>query len=219
MEIPDLPSEGSIDRLVSLLAPFLRICQPKLHGLSNLPADGSLLVGNHTIYGFLDLPFMMAEIWKRRRLAIRGLGEHARYAVPLWRDLLAIGGMVRGTRDNVRALMPARQTILVFPGARASSTSDAVSSTSCCGATASDSPGSRSSTATRSSRSQRWASMTCSMRSSTKTRRYTGSWPAPMKAHGVSDAAGRARGWTDTDPPTRSPVLLARRADRQRPLR
>ena len=59
---------------------------------------------------------MMAEIWKRRRLAIRGLGEHAHYAVPLWRDLLAKGGMVRGTRDNVRALMRDRQTILVFPG-------------------------------------------------------------------------------------------------------
>jgi 1-acyl-sn-glycerol-3-phosphate acyltransferase len=58
----------------------------------------------------------MAEIWKRRRLAIRGLGEHAHYAVPVWRDLLRVGGMVRGTRDNVRALMRDRQTILVFPG-------------------------------------------------------------------------------------------------------
>ena len=112
VEIPDLPSERSIDRLVSLLAPFLRICQPRIYGLSNLPADGSLLVGNHTIYGFLDLPFMMAEIWKRRRLAIRGLGEHAHYAVPLWRDRLANGGMVRGAhrlrsaRD--RAALPDR---------------------------------------------------------------------------------------------------------------
>ena len=59
---------------------------------------------------------MLAEIWKRRRLAIRGLGEHAHYTVPIWRDLLAKGGMVRGTRDNVRALMRDRQTILVFPG-------------------------------------------------------------------------------------------------------
>ena len=116
VEIPELPSERSIDRLVSLLAPFLRICQPRLDGLDNLPADGSLLVGNHTIYGFLDLPFMMAEIWKRRGLAIRGLGEHAHYAVPIWRDLLGAGGMVRGTRDNVRALMRDRRTILVFPG-------------------------------------------------------------------------------------------------------
>jgi len=116
VEIPALPSEGSIDRLVSLLAPLGRVAQPRIYGLDNLPAGGSLLVGNHTIYGFLDLPFVMAEVWKRRRLLIRGLGEHAHYAVPVWRDLLAACGMVRGTRDNVRVLMRDRQTILVFPG-------------------------------------------------------------------------------------------------------
>ena len=116
VEIPKLPSEQSIDRLVTVAAPLLRISQPRIFGLGNVPADGSLLVGNHTIYGFLDLPLMMAEIWKRRRLAIRGLGEHAHYAVPIWRDLLAVGGMVRGTRENVRALMRERQTVLVFPG-------------------------------------------------------------------------------------------------------
>ncbi len=115
VEIPVVPPE-SMDRVASLLAPFLRICQPKLYGLSNLPGDGSLLVGNHTVYGLLDVPFLVAEIWTRRRLAVRGLGEHAHYAVPLWPDLLAKGGMVRGTRDNVRALMRDRQTILVFPG-------------------------------------------------------------------------------------------------------
>jgi 1-acyl-sn-glycerol-3-phosphate acyltransferase len=31
-------------------------------------------------------------------------------------ELLAKSGMVRGTRDNVRALMREGQTILVFPG-------------------------------------------------------------------------------------------------------
>lgn len=115
VQIPELSPER-IDRIVSLLEPFLRILQPKLYGIENLPADGSLLVGNHTIYGLLDLPLMTAEIWKRRRLAVRGLGEHAHYAFPVWRDLLAAGGMVRGTRDNVRALMRGRQTVLVFPG-------------------------------------------------------------------------------------------------------
>jgi 1-acyl-sn-glycerol-3-phosphate acyltransferase len=115
-EIPDLPSEQAIDRLVSLLEPYRRITQPRFYGIGNIPDDGSLLAGNHTIYGFLDLPFMMAEVWKRRRIAIRGLGEHAHYAVPVWRDLLGAGGMVRGTRDNVRALMRDHQTILVFPG-------------------------------------------------------------------------------------------------------
>jgi 1-acyl-sn-glycerol-3-phosphate acyltransferase len=116
VDVPELRSDSAIDRLVGLLEPLSRVVQPKLYGVDRLPADGSLLVGNHTIYGFLDLPFMMAEIWKRRGLAIRGLGEHAHYAVPIWRDLLSAGGMVRGTRDNVRALMRERHTILVFPG-------------------------------------------------------------------------------------------------------
>jgi 1-acyl-sn-glycerol-3-phosphate acyltransferase len=114
-EIPE-PSEQAIGRLVSVLEPYRRITQPKFHGIGHLPDDGSLLVGNHTIYGFLDLPFMIAEVWKRRRIAVRALGEHAHYAIPVWRDLLGACGMVRGTRDNVRALMRDRQTILVFPG-------------------------------------------------------------------------------------------------------
>ena len=115
-EIPELPADRWIDRLVSLLEPLNRVTRPRLYGVEHLPAEGSLLVGNHTIYGFLDLPFMMAEIWKHRRLAVRGLGEHAHYAVPIWRELLTVGGMVRGTRDNVRALMREGQTIVVFPG-------------------------------------------------------------------------------------------------------
>jgi 1-acyl-sn-glycerol-3-phosphate acyltransferase len=115
-ETPGSPAEARIDRVVSVIEPFRRIIQPKLYGVERLPADGSLLVGNHTIYGLLDVPFMIAEVWKRRRIAVRGLGEHAHYAVPIWRDFLTQGGMIRGTRENVRALMRARETILVFPG-------------------------------------------------------------------------------------------------------
>lgn len=115
-ELPDLPSEETLERIVTLLEPLSHVTRPKLYGVERLPADGSLLVGNHTIYGLLDVPFMVAEVWKRRHIAIRGLGEHAHYAVPVWRDLLTSGGMVRGTRENVRALMRERQTILVFPG-------------------------------------------------------------------------------------------------------
>jgi 1-acyl-sn-glycerol-3-phosphate acyltransferase len=116
VHIPDLPSEQSIDRLVAILAPVARITQPKVCGIERIPDDGVLFVGNHTIFGFMDLPFMMAELWKRRRMTVRGLGEHAHYALPLWRDLLAACGMVRGTRENVRALMRERQNVLVFPG-------------------------------------------------------------------------------------------------------
>ena len=96
-EIPELPSEQMIDRLVSLLEPYRRVAQPKFYGIENLPDDGSLLVGNHTIYGFLDLPFMMAEVWESRRIAVRGLGKHAHYAVPVGGTCSEACGMVRGT--------------------------------------------------------------------------------------------------------------------------
>ncbi len=116
IDIPGIPPDRQIDLLVGLLEPLERVTRPKVYGIENVPDDGSLLVGNHTLYAFLDLPFMLAEIWKRRRLAVRPLGEHAHYAIPLWRDALTACGMVRGTRENVRALMDERQTVLVFPG-------------------------------------------------------------------------------------------------------
>jgi 1-acyl-sn-glycerol-3-phosphate acyltransferase len=116
VHVPDLAPERTYGRLLSLLAPLERVVQPRFHGLDELPESGTMLVGNHTVLGLLDLPFMMAALWKRRRIVVRGLGEHAHYAFPVWRDLLAQGGMVRGTRDNVRALMREKQNIVVFPG-------------------------------------------------------------------------------------------------------
>ena len=114
--IPPLTSGGQLDHLASTFAPLSRITQPRFYGIQNIPADGSLLAGNHTLYAFLDLPFMLTEIWKRRELAVRSLGENAHYAIPIWRDVLTACGMVRGTRENVRALMQERETVLVFPG-------------------------------------------------------------------------------------------------------
>jgi 1-acyl-sn-glycerol-3-phosphate acyltransferase len=68
------------------------------------------------VYGLIDVPFVMAELWRRREIAVRGLGDHAHYAVPVWRNLLELGGMVRGTRENVRLLMRGGQNVLVVPG-------------------------------------------------------------------------------------------------------
>jgi 1-acyl-sn-glycerol-3-phosphate acyltransferase len=114
--LPPPPTPAQLDRLASIVAPFARLTQPKVYGLERIPDRGVLFVANHTIYGLIDVPFLMAELWKRGEMAVRGLGEHAHYAVPVWRNLLELGGMVRGTRENVRALMREEQKILVFPG-------------------------------------------------------------------------------------------------------
>ena len=99
-----------------LLAPLRRIVQPKFYGLEHITPEGSLLAGNHTIYAFLDLPFMLTEIWRERAVPVRSLGDNAHYAFPGWRDVLTSCGMVRGSRANVSALMDAGATVLVFPG-------------------------------------------------------------------------------------------------------
>jgi 1-acyl-sn-glycerol-3-phosphate acyltransferase len=114
--LPDAPGAAQMDRLALVVSPLARITQPRFYGIERLPDRGALYVGNHTIYSFLDLPFMIAELWTRRRILLRGLGDHAHYALPVWRNLLELGGMVRGTRANVRALMAAGQNVLVFPG-------------------------------------------------------------------------------------------------------
>ena len=116
VRVPDLPAPEQRDRLASLLAPLTVVTRPMLYGLENVPEGGALFVGNHTIYGFLDLPFMMAELWKQKGVTVRGLGEHGHYSLPVWRDMLELGGMVRGTRDNVRELMRRGENVLVFPG-------------------------------------------------------------------------------------------------------
>lgn len=116
LRLPAPPSPRQLDRLASIIAPLARVTQPKVYGIERIPDRGVLFVANHTIYGLIDVPFAMAELWRRREIAVRGLGDHAHYAIPVWRNLLELGGMVHGTRENVRALMREDQAILVFPG-------------------------------------------------------------------------------------------------------
>ena len=116
VDVPPPPRPAQIDRLSTVLAPLSRITAPLAIGINRIPDRGALFVGNHTILGLFDVPFMMRELWLRRGILPRGLGDHAHYALPLWRDLLESGGMVRGTRENVRELMRRGEHVLVYPG-------------------------------------------------------------------------------------------------------
>lgn len=110
------PSSFALRMLVLELEPFALVTRPQVYGIEHVPDSGSLLVGNHTIYGLLDVPFMIAELWKRRQIAVRFLGAHGHYAFPAWASLLERYGMVRGTRANTHELMRRGETIVVFPG-------------------------------------------------------------------------------------------------------
>jgi 1-acyl-sn-glycerol-3-phosphate acyltransferase len=115
-DLPDRPSDRQVQALATALEPLRKVVAPKVYGIENVPEEGALLVGNHTILAFLDLPFMMAELWRREGVVIRALGHHAHYDIPVWRDLLSACGMVRGTRTNAAELMRRGEHVLVFPG-------------------------------------------------------------------------------------------------------
>lgn len=94
-----------------------RATRPELHGLEHVPASGPvMLVGNHQLLGMQDLPTLVRELERRRGVRVRGLADHAHFAIPGWRDLLVRMGAVPGTRENCAALLAAGEAVLVFPG-------------------------------------------------------------------------------------------------------
>lgn len=111
------PGPELITAALKLLAPWRRLTAPVFHGLDAIPATRPLLfVGNHTLLGVLDAPLLVAELYERKGLLLRALGDHAHFRVPLWGSLLTQLGVVDGTRDNCARLMEAGEAILVFPG-------------------------------------------------------------------------------------------------------
>jgi len=111
------PSPADIERAGRALEPFRRLISPLLIGTDNIPTDRPLLfVGNHTIYGLLDVPFMFLELYRATGIRLRALGDHVHFRIPFWRDLLRNFGVVDGTRENCAALMADGQCVLVFPG-------------------------------------------------------------------------------------------------------
>jgi hypothetical protein len=106
-----------LDRAVALLEPVRRLTSPVLLGLDRIPDHGPrLFVGNHTLTGLLDAPWLISELYRRRGIFLHSLGDHAHFSVPVWRDFLNRFGVVDGTPANLSALFERGDDVLVFPG-------------------------------------------------------------------------------------------------------
>ena len=111
------PNPRELETAFQLLRPWQALTQPIFLGMENVPEDRPLLfVGNHTIYGVLDIPLLFHELYSQKDIFLRSLGDHVHFSIPIWRDFLNRYGVVRGTRPNCAALMKAGESILVFPG-------------------------------------------------------------------------------------------------------
>lgn len=100
-----------------LTAPLRAYHRPRFFGLENIhPQTPSLLVGNHTIFGILDVPHLVTAIYRERGVFVRSLGDRLHFQVPGWGSLLTNLGAVVGSREHCAQLMQAGAHILVFPG-------------------------------------------------------------------------------------------------------
>lgn len=115
------PSRTDLERLLRrgrwLIRPFERIFRPSFSGWEAIPEERPLLfVGNHTLYGVLDIPFLAAALLREKGIVLRGLADRFHYQIPIWRDILTQIGGVCGTPDNCARLMQSGEAIIVFPG-------------------------------------------------------------------------------------------------------
>lgn len=77
------PSAVDLRVFRAALAPWRALTTPHFSGLENIPGEGPvLLVGNHTLFGVLDMPLMLDEIHRSRGRFVRGLAEHVIWPCP-----------------------------------------------------------------------------------------------------------------------------------------
>jgi 1-acyl-sn-glycerol-3-phosphate acyltransferase len=111
------PTRLEVEVARRLLAPWRWLTAPRITGLDRVPRDRPVLfAGNHTTFALLDAPLLLLGLHDHLGIFPRTLGDHVHFRLPGWRALVARFGVVDGTPENVRALMRARESIVVFPG-------------------------------------------------------------------------------------------------------
>jgi 1-acyl-sn-glycerol-3-phosphate acyltransferase len=76
----------------------------------------TLFVGNHSVFGVLDVMLFADGLYRERGITLRSLADRLHFKFPVWRDVVEMTGAVLGSRANCAALMRRRAHILVFPG-------------------------------------------------------------------------------------------------------
>lgn len=75
-DVPERPTTDAFAPMLKVLAPLRKLIKPKFYEIDEVPDRGALLVGNHTLYGVLDLLLLYAELCERD-IVPRALADHA----------------------------------------------------------------------------------------------------------------------------------------------
>ena len=108
----------ALESLEWITSPLRAYFAPKLFGLEHIhPTQPALYVGNHSIYGLLDLSLFATEVYREKDIYLRSLADLGHFSIPAWGDVLLRLGAVGATRENCEELMLRGEHVLVFPGA------------------------------------------------------------------------------------------------------
>lgn len=113
------PSDLEVNVAYGLLEPWRTLLDPAFLNLDRIPDNppGPLMfVGNHTLYGMLDIPHLYFALLREKGIWLRSMGDRAHFKVPAWREMLERFGVVEGDRDACSDLLAAGEPVLVFPG-------------------------------------------------------------------------------------------------------
>ena len=90
---------------------------PEFHHLDRVAASRpTLFVGNHSVFGVLDVMLFADGLFRECGVSLRMLADRNHFRFPVWRKLVEMQGAVLGSRANCAALMRRGEHILVFPG-------------------------------------------------------------------------------------------------------
>jgi 1-acyl-sn-glycerol-3-phosphate acyltransferase len=112
------PSDREMRALLGLLVrPLSPLARPLFFGWENIPDERPLMfVGNHSLYAFIDTPFLFAGLYFEKGIYLRALGDPVLFKIPGWRDLLTRYGIVESNRQSYERLLESGHCIMVFPG-------------------------------------------------------------------------------------------------------
>jgi 1-acyl-sn-glycerol-3-phosphate acyltransferase len=117
MPLPPSPTTDDLAKVARFYAPLDRLLAPHFVDVARIPNTKPLLfVGNHTIYGVLDVPFLIMGLFRQRGIYLRVLGDHIHFKIPVWREFIERYGVVDGNREACSELLRAGEHVLVFPG-------------------------------------------------------------------------------------------------------
>ncbi|BBX20533.1 glycerol acyltransferase [Mycolicibacterium duvalii] len=104
--------------LADAIAPVVDLSRVYVDGLDGLPRDGRfLLVGNHTVSGWVEVVSIPYFVHRELGTRVRGLATRQLADVTgLARDVLDAAGAVVGDPETAAELMRRNETVLVFPG-------------------------------------------------------------------------------------------------------